>query len=134
MHYIPKIGMRGVSREIIPFWYEIHTFVLTVHRFVRHCDLHLHADTSVSRLLNLLAASLKLSMSSDSQPLTSTTLTALLSSSSVRYCVVSTPNCVQILWKPLLAFTTTPGTRSKSHGPLSLDGTLTVTASPRLNL
>lgn len=28
---IPKIGMHGVSREIILFWYEIHTFVLTVY-------------------------------------------------------------------------------------------------------
>ena len=28
---IPIFGMLGVSRETIPFWYEIHTFVLTVH-------------------------------------------------------------------------------------------------------
>ena len=25
------MGMLSVSREITPFWYEIHTFVLTVH-------------------------------------------------------------------------------------------------------
>ena len=33
MQCILKSGMLGVSREIIPFWYEIHTFVLTVHVF-----------------------------------------------------------------------------------------------------
>ena len=27
---IPIFGMLGVSRETTPFWYEIHTFVLTV--------------------------------------------------------------------------------------------------------
>ena len=31
MHCIPKMGMLSVSREITPFWYEIHTFVLTVY-------------------------------------------------------------------------------------------------------
>ena len=105
-----------------------------LHFLVRHLDLHLHTETSVPLLLNLLAASLRVNKSSDSQPFTSTTLTAHFSSSSVRYCVVNTPNCVRILWKPLLAFTTTPGTHYKSHGPLSLDGTLTVTVSPTLNL
>ena len=28
---IPIFGMLGVSRETTPFWYEIHTFVLTVY-------------------------------------------------------------------------------------------------------
>ena len=30
VYCIPKMGMLSVSREITPFWYEIHTFVLTV--------------------------------------------------------------------------------------------------------
>ena len=30
MQCIPIFGMLGVSRETTPFWYEIHTFVLTV--------------------------------------------------------------------------------------------------------
>ena len=31
MYCIPKMGILSVSREITPFWYEIHTFVLTVY-------------------------------------------------------------------------------------------------------
>ena len=30
VYCIPKMDMLNVSREITPFWYEIHTFVLTV--------------------------------------------------------------------------------------------------------
>ena len=34
VYCIPKMGMLSVSREITPFWYEIHTFVLTVCRYL----------------------------------------------------------------------------------------------------
>ena len=35
MYCILKIDMLGVSWEIISFWYEIHTFVLTVYICIR---------------------------------------------------------------------------------------------------
>ena len=31
---IPIFGMLSVSRETAPFWYEIHTFVLTVYVYI----------------------------------------------------------------------------------------------------
>ena len=30
VQYIPKTGMLSVSQGMTPFWYKMHTFVLTV--------------------------------------------------------------------------------------------------------
>ena len=53
VYCIPKMGMLSVSREITPFWYEIHTFVLTVcHRRCYHPILNachsLYSDRYIS--------------------------------------------------------------------------------------
>ena len=41
MQCIPKMGMLSVSREITPFWYEMHTFVLTVWLVLQVWCMHL---------------------------------------------------------------------------------------------
>ena len=41
MQFIPKMGMLSVSREITPFWYEMHTFVLTVWLVLQVWCMHL---------------------------------------------------------------------------------------------
>ena len=40
VYCIPKMGMLCVSREITPFWYEIHTFVLTVNDVIKYKQKH----------------------------------------------------------------------------------------------
>ena len=35
VYCIPKMGMLGVSREITPFWYEIHTFCFNCVQLVK---------------------------------------------------------------------------------------------------
>ena len=136
MHVVINLYIMAITfilLQLSPLWQQVVHFTPSLkhlHFLVAQVDLHLYTATTSASLLNFLAASLNVSKASLSQPSTSVMFKLHFSSSSVLYCVFSTPNSILILWNPLLIFTMTPGILLKSSGPLSWAGTWMVTASP----